>query len=76
MHNKLRLLMGTTALLYLGPLLAGLRGFGWPVVPVFAAIFVLWLIVLRPAAAADPATPACNPFSRAAIAATQPPDDR
>ena len=48
MHNRLRLLMGATALLYLGPLLAGLGGFGWAIVPVFTAIFVLWLIILRP----------------------------
>lgn len=48
MHNRLRLLMGATALLYLGPLLAGLGGFGWAVVPVFAAIFVLWTLILRP----------------------------
>lgn len=48
MHNRLRLLMGTTALLYFGPLLAGLGGFGWNVVPVFVAIFMLWLFILRP----------------------------
>ena len=39
---------GATALLYLGPLLAGLGGFGWAQVPVFVVIFVLWLIILRP----------------------------
>jgi len=48
MRSRLRLLMGATALLYLGPVLAGLGGFGWSVVPVFTAIFLLWLIVLRP----------------------------
>lgn len=37
------------ALLYFGPLLAGLGGFGWSVVPVFAAIFLLWLVIMRPA---------------------------
>ncbi len=47
-HNRLRLLQGAAALLYLGPLLAGLGGYGWRVVPVFSAIFVLWLIILRP----------------------------
>lgn len=46
--KRLRLLMGATALLYLGPLTAGLAGYGWPVVPVFTAIFVLWMIVMRP----------------------------
>jgi hypothetical protein len=48
MRNRLRLMMGATALLYLGPLLAGLAGFGWALLPAFTAIFVLWLIVLRP----------------------------
>lgn len=40
--------MGATALLYLGPLAAGLGGFGWAVVPVFTAIFLLWQFILRP----------------------------
>lgn len=48
MKNRLRLLQGATALLYFGPLLAGLGGFGWRVVPVFVAIFMLWLFILRP----------------------------
>lgn len=48
MQNRLRLLQGATALLYFGPLLAGLGGFGWAVVPVFAAIFMLWLVIIRP----------------------------
>lgn len=41
-------LMGANALLYFGPLLAGLGGFGWHVVPVFVGLFLLWLVVLRP----------------------------
>ena len=40
--------MGLTALLYLGPLLAGLAAQGWNMVPLFAAIFVLWLAVVQP----------------------------
>jgi hypothetical protein len=40
--------MGATALLYFGPLLAGLGGFGWAVAPVFAVIFMLWLMIIRP----------------------------
>jgi hypothetical protein len=48
MPVRLRLLKGATALLYFGPLLAGLSGFGWDYVPFFVAIFVLWLIILRP----------------------------
>lgn len=48
MQARLRLLKGATALLYLGPLLAGISGFGWRVVPLFLGIFLLWLFVLRP----------------------------
>lgn len=48
MHTRLRLLKGATALLYFGPLMAGLGGFGWAVVYLFAAIFMLWLFILRP----------------------------
>lgn len=48
MQTRLRLLKGATALLYFGPLLAGLGGFGWSVVPLFLAIFMLWLFILRP----------------------------
>ncbi|MBT9244665.1 hypothetical protein KM031_06470 [Gemmobacter fulvus] len=48
MTYRVRVLQGAAALLYLGPLLAGLAGFGWSVVPVFAAIFLLWLVILRP----------------------------
>jgi hypothetical protein len=40
--------MAANALLYFGPLLAGLAGFGWALVPLFMAIFVLWLIILQP----------------------------
>lgn len=40
--------MCVTALLYIGPLLAGLAGDGWAEVPVFTAIFLLWQIILRP----------------------------
>jgi len=48
MGNRLRLAMGAGLLLYLGPLLAGMAGSGWPVVPVFTAIFLMWLVILRP----------------------------
>lgn len=49
MQNRLRVLMGATALLYFGPLLSGLTGMGWDSVPVFIALFALWLVVMRPA---------------------------
>ena len=41
-------MMVANALLYFGPLLAGLGGFGWGYVLLFTAIFVLWLIILQP----------------------------
>jgi hypothetical protein len=49
MRHRLQLLMGASALLYLGPLLAGLIAMGWSAVPVFIALFALWLVVMRPA---------------------------
>jgi hypothetical protein len=48
MLTRIRLVKGATALLYIGPLIAGLCGFGWSMVAQFAAIFVVWLMVLRP----------------------------
>ncbi|WP_333815218.1 hypothetical protein [Tabrizicola sp.] len=48
MLTRMRLVKGATALLYFGPLLAGLCGFGWDMVASFSAIFVVWLMVLRP----------------------------
>ena len=48
MQNRQRLLQAATALLYLGPLLAGLAGQGWVMIPLFTAIFVLWSVILRP----------------------------
>ena len=50
LFDRATLLMAAMALLYFGPLLAGLGGAGWPAIYVFAAIFTLWLIVLRPQA--------------------------
>lgn len=48
MLTRMRLVKGIAALLYLGPLIAGLCGFGWSMVFSFTAIFVVWLMVLRP----------------------------
>ena len=48
MQNQMRLLMCATALLYIGPLMAGLGGDGWAIVPVFLLLFLLWLFILRP----------------------------
>ena len=48
MLTRMRLVKGATALLYIGPLMAGLCGFGWDMVAYFTAIFVVWLMVLRP----------------------------
>ena len=48
MATRLRLLKGATVLLYVGPLFAGVSGFGWGLVAPFVGIFVVWLMVLRP----------------------------
>lgn len=48
MKDGAQRLMGAMALMYFGPLLAGLGNHGFAVVPAFAAIFVVWLIVLEP----------------------------
>ncbi len=48
MLTRLRLLKGAQALLYVGPLFAGLTGLGWGMVAPFVAVFVVWLMVLRP----------------------------
>lgn len=48
MKNRIRALRGATGLLYFGPFLAGVGGAGWSVIPVFVALFLLWLVVLRP----------------------------
>ncbi len=46
---RYRLFLVTAALLYMGPLIAGLAGLGWQMIPVFTLIFLLWLLVMRPA---------------------------
>ncbi len=46
--NRLRMMQVLTLLLYLGPLLAGMAGFGWNQVAAFSVIFLLWQIVMRP----------------------------
>jgi len=48
MRLRMRVLQAATAVLYMGPLVAGLSGFGWAMLPPFVAIFVLWLVILRP----------------------------
>lgn len=48
MLTRMRLVKGATALLYIGPLLAGLCGFGWGIAAPFIGVFVVWLMVLRP----------------------------
>ncbi len=46
--NRATFLRGATALLYLGPLVAGMAGLDWALVPVFTLLFLIWLLVLRP----------------------------
>jgi hypothetical protein len=48
MAIRAKLLQGATAFLYIGPLLAGLAGYGWAMLPPFVSIFALWLLMLRP----------------------------
>lgn len=48
MVTRVRLLKGATTLLYIGPLFAGLSGLGWEMVAPFVAVFVIWLMILRP----------------------------
>ena len=48
MHNRLRLLRLFTGVVYFGPLLAGLTGQGWAMVPAFVGIFLLWSVILYP----------------------------
>ena len=48
MIKRTQLFLAATSLLYAGPVLAGFAGTGWDVLPVFTAIFLLWLVVLRP----------------------------
>lgn len=48
MLTRIRLLKAATALLYVGPLFAGISGLGWGMVAPFVAVFVVWLMVLRP----------------------------
>jgi uncharacterized membrane protein YfcA len=37
-----------TALLYAGPLVAGLGGSGWAMAPAFVLVFLLWQVLQRP----------------------------
>jgi hypothetical protein len=42
------LFMICTGLLYFGPMLAGLAGYGWAVVPYFIAVFMIWQVLRSP----------------------------
>jgi len=44
--RRRRLMAASAVLLYLGPLLAGLSGRGEVLIPIFALIFTLWLVVV------------------------------
>ncbi len=46
--NRLMLMKLVVLMLYAGPLVAGLAGHGWRVVPAFVAVFLLWQIIMRP----------------------------
>lgn len=47
--TRTRILLLITLMLYAGPLVAGLAGYGWAAVWPFVAIFTLWQVVMRPA---------------------------
>lgn len=48
MNVRDRAYFATSALVYSGPLYAGLAGYSFDVIPAFAVIFMLWLYVVRP----------------------------
>lgn len=48
MKLRERVLFATAALLYSGPLYAGLAGFGFSAIPLFAVLFMIWLAIVRP----------------------------
>ena len=48
MNLRDRAYFATSALVYSGPLYAGLSGYGMNIVPMFAVLFMLWLYVVRP----------------------------
>lgn len=48
-QKQLLILKLAAALLYAGPLVAGLGGQGWAVVPAFVLVFLLWQVLMRPA---------------------------
>lgn len=49
MKRRLLILKLAAALLFAGPLVAGLGGQGWAAMPVFLLVFLLWQVVMRPA---------------------------
>lgn len=48
MRRRDRILFATSALLYSGPLYAGLAGYGFATLPLFAAFLTAWLFIVRP----------------------------
>lgn len=48
MRFRGQMIKGASLLLYAGPAVAGLAGYGWAMVPPFVAIFALWLAIQRP----------------------------
>ncbi len=43
-----QMFMFCAGMLYFGAMLAGLGGYGWSVVPVYAGLFLMWIVILRP----------------------------
>lgn len=48
MNLRIRAVKGLAVLLYVGPIFAGIGGLGFGMIAPFVAIFLMWLIVLRP----------------------------
>lgn len=45
-----QMFMFCAAMLYFGAMLAGLAGDTWHMVPIFVALFLMWLVILHPEA--------------------------
>lgn len=43
-----QMFMFCAAMLYFGAMLAGLAGYTWHMVPIFVALFLMWLVILHP----------------------------
>ncbi len=68
MRFRVQMVKAVSVLLYAGPLMAGVAGFGWAMVPPFVGLFGVWLALTRPGHWPQTAEEWLEP--RAALAAT------